>query len=134
MTTNEQFELTLEDSCRFAKRFTFPHDPQNIEIAFNRLQAQMRAPIKSWSAKSLAVAIILSDFSDEDERKLLDTWEKITFRIFGLCREDARKEQKVFCQLVREILKKSLSPDDISQRICEIGTNYIIGYRRGRTL
>ena len=84
----------------------------------------MRAPIKSWSARSLAVAIILSDFPDEDERKLLDIWEKIAFRIFGLCREDARKEEKAFCQLVREILNKDLSPDDISQGICKIGINY----------
>ena len=84
----------------------------------------MRAPIKSWSARSLAVAIILYDFPEEVERKLLDIWEKTAFRIFGLCREYAWIEQKAFCQLVREILNKDLSSDDISQRIRKIGTNY----------
>lgn len=124
MTTNSRFGLPSEDARRFAKKFTSPYDLQDIESTFNRLQAQIRAPIKSWSARSLAVAIILNDFPDEVESKLLDTWEKIAFRIFGLCREYAWIEQKVFCQLVREILKRDLSPDDISQEIRKIGANY----------
>ena len=86
MTANSRFGLPSEDTRRFAKKFTSPYDHQNIKSTFNRLQAQMRAPIKSWSARSLAVAIILYDFPDEVERKLLDIWEKTAFCIFGLCR------------------------------------------------
>lgn len=124
MTTNKHFGFPPKDACRFAEKFTSPYDLQSIEIAFNKLQGQMRAPVKSWSARSLAIAIILSDFPDEDERKLLDKWEKIVFRIFGLCQEDARKEQKVFCQLISRMLKDDLNCQDISQGIREIGANY----------
>lgn len=124
MKTNIRFGLPSEDTRRFAKRFASPYDSQKIEITFKRLQEQMRAPVRSWSARSLAVAIMLNDFPGKDARELLDTWEKVVFRIFGLCRENAQTEQKAFCQLIREILKKDLSPDDILQRIHKIGSNY----------
>lgn len=125
MTTKKCFGSPSKDAHRFTKNFTSPYDLQHIKSAFYSLRVQRRAPIKSWGARSLAVAIILNGFPDEVERKLLDIWEKIAFRIFGLCREDARKKRKVFCQLVREILKKDLNPDDISQSIHRIGTSYI---------
>lgn len=64
----------------------------------------MREPVtKIRHARLLAVAIILRDFPDEEERKLLDQWEKTSFRIFGLCRKDARTGVGDFVRLVREI-------------------------------
>lgn len=45
--------------------------------AVNRLQEEMRHPVtKIRYARLLAVAIMLRDFPDEGERKLLDQWEK----------------------------------------------------------
>ena len=51
--------------------------------AVNRLQEEMRQPVtKIRHARLLAVSIILRDFPEEEERKLLDQWEKTSFRIF----------------------------------------------------
>ena len=95
--------------------------------AVNRLQEEMKQPVtKIRHARLLAVAIILRDFSDEVERKLLDQWEKTSFRIFGLCRKDARTGVGDFVRFAREIHKKDLSPDEISERIRKIGAGYTI--------
>ena len=52
--------------------------------------------------------------------------QKTSFRIFGLCRKDARTGVGDFVRFAREIHKKDLSPDDISKRIREIGAGYTI--------
>ena len=94
--------------------------------AVNRLQEEMREPVtKIRHARLLAVSIILRDFPDADERKLLDQWEKTTFRIFGLCRKDARTGVGDFVRLAREIQNNlELSIDDISKRIKELGKGH----------
>ena len=96
--------------------------------AVNRLQEEMRQPVtKIRHARLLAVEIILRDFPDEEERKLLDQWEKTSFRIFGLCRKDARTGVGDFVRLACEIQNNlDLSSDDISERIREIGAVYTI--------
>ncbi len=94
--------------------------------AVNRLQEEMREPVtKIRHARLLAVAIILRDFPDAEERKLLDQWEKTSFRIFGLCRKDARTGVGDFVRLAREIQNNlELSSDDISERIKKLGKGH----------
>ncbi|MYC76709.1 HNH endonuclease [Candidatus Poribacteria bacterium] len=95
--------------------------------AVNRLQEEMKQPVtKIRHARLLAVSIILREFPDEEERKLLNQWEKTSFRIFGLCRKDARTGVGDFVRLAREIHKKDLSPNDISESIRKIGAGYTI--------
>ena len=86
----------------------------------------MRPPVtKIGHARLLAVAIILRDFPEEEERKLLNQWEKTSFRIFGLCRKDARTGVGDFVRLANEILNNlDFSSDDISERIRKIGADY----------
>ena len=96
--------------------------------AVNRLQEEMKQPVtKIRHARLLAVSIILRDFPDEEERKLLNQWEKTSFRIFGLCRKDARTGVGDFVRLARDIQKNlDLSSDDISEKIRKIGADYTI--------
>ena len=98
--------------------------------AVNRLQAKMRQPVtKIRHARLLAVSIILRGFPDEEERKLLNQWEKTTFRIFGLCRKDARTGVGDFVRLAREVQSNlDLSSDDVSERIRKIGSAYTIDW------
>lgn len=78
-------------------------------------------------ARLLAVAIILSDFCSNDKTKLLNEWEKTTFRIFGLLDKDARTGVGNYVRLARDIWKNpELSADDILDKIQEIGTLYHI--------
>ena len=96
--------------------------------AVNRLQEEMRQPVtKIRQARLLAVSIMLRDFPAEVERKLLDQWETTSFRIFGLCRKDARTGVGDFVRLACEVQNNlDLSSDDISERIREIGAAYTI--------
>lgn len=96
--------------------------------AVNRLQSEMRQPVtKIRQARLLAVSVMLRDFPEEEERKLLDQWEKTSFRIFGLCRKDARTGVGDFVRLASEIQNNlDLSSDDISEKIRQIGAGYTI--------
>ncbi len=51
-----------------------------------------RAVTRIAHARLLAIAIVLRQFPKEDESRLLEIWEKISFRVFGLCRRDARTQ------------------------------------------
>lgn len=78
-------------------------------------------------ARLLAVAIILSDFCSNDKTKLLNEWEKTTFRIFGLLDKDARTGVGNYVRLAREILNNpELSADDLLDKIQDIGALYHI--------
>ena len=96
--------------------------------AVNRLQAEMKQPVtRIRHARLLAIAIMLRDFPDQEERELLNQWEKTTFRIFGLCRKDARTGVGDFVRLAREIQNNlDLSSDDISKRVRKIGAAYTV--------
>ena len=98
----------------------------NVVNAVNRLQGEMREPVtKIRHARLLAVAIILRGFPDEEERKLLDQWEKTSFRIFGLCGKDARTGVGDFVRLAREIQNNlDLGIDDISEQIRKLGKGH----------
>ena len=73
-------------------------------------------------ARLLAVAIILSDFCSNDKTKLLNEWEKTTFRIFGLLDKDARTGVGNYVRLAREIWKNpELSASNILDKIQDIG-------------
>ena len=94
--------------------------------AVSRLQEKMRQPVtKIRHSRLLAVAIMLRDFTEEEERKLLDQWEKTSFIIFGLCRKDARTGVGDFVRLASEVQNNlDLSSDDIAKRIRQLGADY----------
>ena len=91
--------------------------------AVNRLYSEIRKPIINVKhARLLAVSIILRDFPEEEERELLELWEKTVFRIFGLGDEDARGRIGDFVTLAREVLNDlDLNSSDISKRIRNLG-------------
>ena len=96
--------------------------------AVNRLQEEMRQPVtKIRHARLLAVAIILRDFSDDEERKLLKEWEKTSFCVFGLFRKDARTGVGEFVRLARDIQKNiKWSSNNISKKIRSLRAGYTI--------
>jgi hypothetical protein len=62
------------------------------------------AVTKIAHARLLAVAIELRDDLGKNRDKLLDQWEKVTFRIFGMCRKDARTRVGDYVRLSRQLL------------------------------
>ena len=78
-------------------------------------------------ARLLAVSILLSDFSDSEKAKLLNDWEKTTFRIFGLLDKDARTGVGDYVRLARGIQNnRKLSVDAILGKIRGLGMSYSI--------
>jgi hypothetical protein len=78
-------------------------------------------------ARLLAVAIILRAFPSNQETEFLNQWEKITFRVFGLCRKDARTGVGDYVRLAWDIRnKQELNTDEILNRITKLGASHSI--------
>jgi hypothetical protein len=55
--------------------------------------------------------------------KTFATWEKISFRIFGLCRKDARTLVGEYVRLSWDCVNGSISSEEIKQRLLEVGSD-----------
>ena len=74
-------------------------------------------------ARLLAVAIGLSNVSEESKKTLLATWERISFRVFGLCRKDARTQVGEYVRLAWDCINSSISAREIEVRLSTIGSD-----------
>lgn len=92
--------------------------------AVDKLVADKRrtAVTKIAHARLLAVAIELSDMSDSQRDELLNAWEKVTFRIFGMCRRDARTGVGEYVRLARKLFNKGMKHEDALSAIHALGT------------
>lgn len=76
------------------------------------------AVTKISQARLLAISILLRGFAADDEARLMELWEKTTFRVFGLCRKDARTAVGDYVRLSWDTLNNAdLSADEIEQHI-----------------
>ena len=103
----------------------------NVTNAYYKLLNDMRsskkAVAKNVQARLLGVAIILWDCSPEEEDKLLEQREKTTFRIFSLCRTDARKEKGAYIQLAWKTWNDpKCNADYILTELKNLGADYDI--------
>jgi uncharacterized protein with ParB-like and HNH nuclease domain len=78
-------------------------------------------------ARLLAIAIMLSKKLKEiDREKLLDQWERITFRIYGLFRRDSRTKVGDYVRVAKKILKHNNAKGKLLKAIAEIGNDFSI--------
>ena len=93
----------------------------------NDMRSTKKAVAKNVQARLLGLAIILRGYSPEVEEKLLDQREKTTFRIFGLCRTDARREKSAYVQLAWKTWNDpNFKADTILTDLKNLGANYDI--------
>ena len=60
-------------------------------------------------ARVLAVALMQAEqLSDPERTTCLDQWERVTFRVFGLLRKDARTKVGDYVRLARKIVRKEV--------------------------
>ena len=118
--------LMKEVDTNVAKTIEISNWLRKVVNTVNRLYEEMRQPvIKVQHARLLAISIMLRDFPEAEERKLLNLWEKTSFLIFGLHRKDARNEKGNFIRLACEIQNNlDLSSDDISKKIRRLSADY----------
>jgi hypothetical protein len=72
-------------------------------------------------ARLLAVAIELGKFKPDEKDKLRDAWEKVTFRIFGMCRKDARTRVGEYVRLSHRFMTEPVTFGDALSCIRELG-------------
>ncbi len=79
-----------------------------VEAVDKLMSDNRRAAVtKIAHARLLAVAIELRDDLGKGRGALLDEWEKVTFRIFGMCRKDARTRVGDYVRLARALLSET---------------------------
>ncbi len=85
---------------------------------------------KILQARLLAVAIMsATGVNDNERRKLLDQWERITFRIFGLFHKDSRTKVGDYVRLASRIVTGDLELHTYNQIMAglrELGDEYHI--------
>ncbi len=91
---------------------------------------QLEAVTEILHAKLLAIAIMIASGVTEAERgKLLEQWERVTFRIFGLARKDSRTKVGDYVRLAYKIVTEDMDMRTYNQIIAglhELGKEYPI--------
>jgi len=94
-------------------------------IELNRDQRRA-AVTRIAHARFLAIAIMLREFDEATEQRLLGAWERVTFRIFTLAGKDTRTKVGDYVRLGYEILANEPSADSIESSLAELGDGYAI--------
>ena len=102
-----------------------------VTEAFNKFfqytNSSKRAVAEIVQARLLGIAIFLRNSSQEEKEKLLEEWEKTTFRIFGLCRTHGNKEKSEYVRLAWETVNiQEFDASEILNRLKDLGANYNI--------
>lgn len=71
-------------------------------------------------ARLLAVAVSLSEHSSADRERILDQWERTTFRVFGMSRRDARTGVGDYVRLAQEVFR-GLTADSVLGELRKVG-------------
>lgn len=103
---------------------------KEITFCLSKLYSDKRrnAVTNITQARLLAVAIMLrKDLREEDREKLLEQWERTSFKIFGLFRKDARTKVGEYVRAAKEICKNSTANiDNLLNSISSIGSDFSI--------
>ena len=82
-----------------------------------------RAVTRIAHARLLAVAIGLSKFTEEEKKSLYVSWEKISFRVFGLCGKDARTQVGEYVRLAWDCVNTDITATTAEERLLKIGSD-----------
>ncbi len=75
-------------------------------------------------ARLLAVAIEVSSFSKSEKHRLLEAWEKVSFRIYGLLSKDGRSEVGNYVRLAWDVFHGKVDFTKANEELLEIGSSY----------
>ena len=100
-----------------------------VTVAADAVTADKRlnAVTRISQARLLAVAIQLrDDLKPEHRKRLLTRWEKVSFRIYGMLRNDARKRVGDYCRLAWRVVNEQLPVPVIERELKVIGDEFSI--------
>ena len=81
---------------------------------------RQKAVTRITQARLLAVALHAARFNECQTHELLETWEKVSFRIYGLNNKDARTGVGGYCRLAWDVVHGKVSAEEFRERILEI--------------
>ena len=102
---------------------------KDVTVAVDRLAANRRrdAVTSIAQARMVATAVHLrQDFTDHERARILRRWEKVTFRIYGMYRKDARWAVGDYVRLAWRIVNEKLSSDETLKGLSVIGSKFPI--------
>ncbi|MET3518853.1 DUF262 domain-containing protein [Mesorhizobium abyssinicae] len=119
-------EIALAAGSRIPSIIQVARDLLNVVEAVRELNANVRynAVTRISHARFVAIAIVLRKFDNKTEAELLQHWERVTFRLYGLGGADARHKVGEFVRLGHDVVRGDLSPADIKAVLLEIGEDY----------
>ena len=86
---------------------------------------RLNAVTRISQARLLATAIHLrEDITPMQRQQLLCRWEKVSFRIYGLLKKDARTRVGDYVRLAWQVINEQLSGDAIDEAIGKIGEEF----------
>ena len=109
---------TIIDSARWLANVVKRHS----EVASD---PRLSAVTGISQARFLATAILLCEWPDKDKKSLMEKWEKVTFRIYGLAEKDARTKVGDYVGLGYDIINdKKIKPESALLRLELIGAEF----------
>jgi Protein of unknown function DUF262/Protein of unknown function (DUF1524) len=101
---------------------------QSVVMAEDRLllNHRWRAVTQILQARLVAIAVLLRRFIPSEQTNILGRWERVSFRIYGLSNNDAKKKVGDYTSLAWSIINDRLSVDEIMRRLSELGKDYPI--------
>ena len=98
-----------------------------ITKACHQVKSNPRQDAVTNTTQARLLAVALHARCDDLHRgQLLDIWERVSFRIYGLHDKDKRTAVGDYCRLAWEVAKDLLPPKEVHERIVEIGSGYPI--------
>lgn len=91
-----------------------------------RSDVRQDAVTQITQARLLAVALHAKDIEERRRCELLEIWEKVSFRIYGLWDKDARTGVGDYVRLAWDVINGDISVKDTRARLLDIGLEYPI--------
>ena len=82
---------------------------------------RLRAVTSIVQARLVAIAILVRGFPESVQADLLQTWENVTFRVYGLGDRDARTAVGEYVRLAWSVINEKLKPAEIVKELEVIG-------------
>lgn len=100
---------------------------ETVTSAVNKLLSDNRrsAVTEISQARLFATAVFLrNDMLESEKHEILNQWEKVTFRIYGMYRKDARTAVGDYVRLAWRVVQEKLPKNDIIKELKRIGAEF----------
>jgi|GEM_PF-305552 hypothetical protein len=120
--------LDVNDKIRRTREVTTWIRDVTFKLEDLYVDSRRNAVTEITQARLLALAILLrTDFQEADKERLLNIWERVTFRIFGMHNKDSRTKVGDYVRAAKQVHSNStLTITEIETIIRDLGSEFTI--------